>query len=98
LFYPGGGERGNLNIPIIGRGAPVCAPVLLPSLLKEGLGVVGFAGHRGCRPTASIPGYMPASRRDATAEPGGFTAISRWSSEAIPPVTGKILTLQAEAV
>jgi uncharacterized protein YeaO (DUF488 family) len=28
---------------------------------------------------------MLASRRDATSEPGGFTAISRWSSAAIPP-------------
>ena len=42
----GGGERGNTKSKIpesIGRGAPMCAPVLfkLPSLLKEGMGVVG---------------------------------------------------------
>ncbi|PKN13115.1 MAG: hypothetical protein CVU69_03715 [Deltaproteobacteria bacterium HGW-Deltaproteobacteria-4] len=64
----------------------------LTSLLKEdpnngtkGPGVVGFAVYWGSRLTASITGHKPASRRDATAEPGGFTAISRWSSEAIPP-------------
>ena len=67
---------GNTNPEVpesIGRGAPVCAPAL------------PRRDRRGCRPQASIPGYMPASRRDATAEPGGFTAISRWSSAAIPP-------------